>query len=72
MDKQSLILSLKHRIEHNEERLADHERRHGEYVARNPRMICSVESEMADWHKGKINAYNAILEMLLPQPDGDI
>ena len=64
MNKRVMIADLKCRIEHNEERVADHEKRHGEYVARNPKMLCSIDSEMADWHKGKIAAYNSVLEML--------
>ena len=64
MNKSELIQDLKIRIEHNEERLADHERRHGEYVAKYPNRICSVDSEMRDWHLGKIEAYNSVIEML--------
>ena len=64
MNKEQLILNLKVRIEHNEEMQAVHERKHGEYVARNPKMYCSIDSEMADWHKGKIAAFEVVIKML--------
>ena len=64
MNKEKLIKSLKHLIEHNEERLADHEKLHGEWCAKNPEMHHSIDSEMADWHRGKINAYSKVIEML--------
>lgn len=64
MNKKELIANLKIRIEHNEERVADHERKHGERFARNPKMLCSIDSEMADWHKGKIAAFELVIEML--------
>lgn len=64
MNKEQLIQDLKHRIARNEKRFAVHEKRHGEYVAKNPEVIYSYDSEMANWHKGKINAYNQVIEML--------
>lgn len=64
MSNRELIANLKHRIVHNEECAAHHEKRHGEYVAKHPRVISSIDSEMADWHKGKIAAYKQVIEML--------
>ena len=64
MNKHQLILNLKDRIAHNEQEVARHERKHGEYVAKNPGVICSIDSEMADWHKGKIAAFEQVIVML--------
>ena len=64
MNKKQLIQNLKDRIAHNEQEMGRHERKHGEYVASRPGVISSIDSEMADWHKGKIAAYNQVIEML--------
>ena len=64
MNKSELIQDLKIRIKHNEQEVGMHEQKHGEYVAKYPKQICSVNSEMADWHKGKIAAYNYVIKML--------
>ena len=64
MKKSELIQNLKDRIAHNEQEVARHERKHGEHVARNPKMICSIDSEMADWHRGKIVAFTLAMKMV--------
>lgn len=64
MNKKQLIQNLKDRIAHNEECVAHHEKKHGEYVAKNPGVICSIDSEMADWHKGKIVAFSLAIKMV--------
>ena len=64
MNKKQLIQNLKDRIAHNEECVAHHEKRHGEYVAKRPGVISSMDSEMADWHKGKIAAFALAMKMV--------
>ena len=61
MDKQEMILNLKDRILYNEEQCAYYEGLHAEGVAKGDTI--TVWSEMVDWYKGKIIAFNIALGM---------
>ncbi len=61
MTKEELIDTLKTRIAHNEDQRAHYEGLHAEEVAKGDTI--TIWSEMVDWYKGKIVAFNIALEM---------
>ena len=61
MNKQQMVEELKERIAYNEDQHACYERLHAEEVSKGDTI--TVWSEMRDWHKGKIIAFNIALEM---------
>ena len=61
MDKQEMIQTLKARITYNEEQREYYEGLHAEEVAKGDTI--TIWSEMVDWYKGKIVAFNIALEM---------
>ena len=62
MDKQEMIKLLKARILYNEEQCAYYEGLHAEEVAKGDTI--TEWSEMVGYHKGKISAYETMLEMI--------
>ena len=62
MDKQIMIDNLKARVLYNEEQLEHYEGLHAEEVAKGDTI--TIWSEMVDWYKGKIVAFETVLEML--------
>ena len=63
MNKQDLIMNLKDRIAYSQDEQGRYEEMHGDLNAKSGDMH-SLWSEMADWHKGRVCAYNAVIEML--------
>ena len=63
MTKQELIQHLKDRIVYSQDEQGKYEAHHGEWNAKNGDMH-SLWTEMADWHKGRICAFNVVLELL--------
>ena len=61
MTKEELIDTLKTRIAHNEDQRAYYEGLHAEEVAKGDTI--TIWSEMVEWYKGKIVAFNIALEM---------
>ena len=61
MTKEELIDTLKTRIAHNEDQREHYEGLHAEEVAKGDTI--TIWSEMVDWYKGKIVAFNIALEM---------
>ena len=61
MDKQEMIKLLKARILYNEEQHAYYEGLHAYEVSKGDTI--TVWSEMVDWYKGTIAAFNIALEM---------
>ena len=59
MKKSEMINQLKDRIVYCEDQLGYYKKLHGEAVSNDH----TVWSEMRDWYKGKINAYNVALDM---------
>ena len=63
MKKSDMISQLKDRIVYCEEQKGYYEKLHGEEVAKGESNDHTVWSEMCDWYKGKLNAYNVALDM---------
>jgi len=61
MNKQELIQNLKDRIVYNEDQRAYYEGLHAEEVAKGDTI--SIWSELVDWYKGKIVAFETAIEM---------
>ena len=61
MDKQEMIQNLKDRIVYNEDQRSYYEGLHAEEVSKGDTI--TVWSEMVDWYRGKIVAFNIALEM---------
>ena len=61
MNKQEMIQQLKARVLYNEEQRAYYEGLHAEEVSKGDTI--TIWSEMVDWYKGKIVAFNIALEM---------
>jgi len=63
MKKSEMIDELKTRLTYCEDQMAHYEKLHGEEVANGESATCTIWTEMKEWYKGKINAYNVALEM---------
>lgn len=63
MNKQDMILHLKDRIAYCQDEQGRYEQMHGELCARDGDLH-SLWSEMADWHKGRVCAFNVAIELL--------
>ena len=61
MNKQEMIQQLKARVLYNEEQRDYYEGLHAEEVSKGDTI--TIWSEMVDWYKGKIVAFNIALEM---------
>ena len=64
MNLDNMIENLKERIAYNEEQVAHYEAEHGKHVAKHGG-YCSIWSELADWHKGKVIAFGLALDMAM-------
>ena len=60
---QNVIQNLLDRRDHNRAEQGRYEAMHGEHVAQGG-AHASIWSEMAEWHKGKVNAYTIALEAI--------
>ena len=63
MNKSDMIAELKARILYNEEQQGYYEKLHGEEVAKGESNDHTIWSEMCDWYKGKVIAFNIALSM---------
>ena len=60
---EKVIQNLLDRRDYNRAEQGRYEKKHGEHVAGGG--ACqSIWSEMAEWHKGKVNAYTIALEAI--------
>ena len=62
MDKQQMIRNLKTRISYNEDQREYYEGLHAEEVSKGDTI--TIWSEMLGYHKGKISAYETMLETI--------
>ena len=59
-----VIQNLLDRRDYNRAEQGKYEAMHGEHVAETGDYTASIWSEMAEWHKGKVDAFTTALEAI--------